>query len=121
MVSPIVAFALFWYYNRVRALNRSKLLVEKAILVLGLILLALDCKLMLWHNGNGSIAVSFLLVPLEWLSIWRPFPALLIVSDIRQGLFYSALFSFWLIFTGEHLIDDGTRNNLVAYRHCLLY
>lgn len=59
LVSPIVAFALFWYYNRVRALNRSKLLVEKAILVLGLILLALDCKLMLWHNGNGSIAVPF--------------------------------------------------------------
>ena len=45
-------------------------------------------------------------------------PWLPLFNDIKQGIFYAALMIFWLVFTGEHLInDDGTgeKNGLVAY------
>ena len=45
-------------------------------------------------------------------------PWLPLFNDIKQGIFYAALMVFWLVFSGEHLInDDGTgeKNGLVAY------
>lgn len=50
-------------------------------------------------------------VPVEWLTLWMHMPFMLLFSDIRQGLFYSVLFSFWIIFTGEHLMVTPSLSN----------
>lgn len=43
-------------------------------------------------------------VPLEYLTLSYDMPFMLLLSDIRQGVFYAVLLSFWLVFAGEHLM-----------------
>jgi hypothetical protein len=45
--------------------------------------------------------------PLEMLSLYLDLPWMLVVDDFRQGLLISALFSFWILFVGEHTAGDG--------------
>ena len=45
-----------------------------------------------------------LLVPVDWFSLVLHMPFMVLYSDIRQGLFYSVLLCFWIIFAGEHMM-----------------
>jgi len=43
-------------------------------------------------------------VPLEYLTLWVEMPFMLLLGDLKQGIFYAMLLSFWLVFAGEHLM-----------------
>ncbi|KAL7306916.1 hypothetical protein TKK_0001075 [Trichogramma kaykai] len=66
---------------------------------------------------------SYIVVlPLECLTLLFDMPYMLLLEDIRQGIFYATLFSFWLVFAGEHLmVEDGDqKTSLKGYwRHLL--
>ena len=51
---------------------------------------------------GGSL--TLLNLPLELLTLAYDCPWMTVISDIKQGVFYSSLLSFWLIFAGEHLM-----------------
>lgn len=93
---PLVIATLVWYWRRIRLLARPPQLLEGLLLSLG-------------------TAMTILNVPLEFLTLWINMPFMLLMSDIRQGIFYATLLSFWLIFCGEHLMDDVERNKLRSY------
>ncbi len=81
-------------------LPRNSTLLERTLLALATILTLLN-------------------LPLELLSLVADVPWLLLVSEVRQGLFYAALMVFWLVFAGEHGINEtgetGERAGLRAY------
>ncbi|KMQ92478.1 protein wntless-like protein [Lasius niger] len=82
---PIVLGVLAWYWRRVYMLSRSPALLEYMLLTLG-------------------SALTFLNLPLEYLTLAFDMPFMLLLGDIRQGVFYATLLSFWLVFAGEHLM-----------------
>uniref|UniRef100_A0A1I8ACZ7 Protein wntless homolog n=1 Tax=Steinernema glaseri TaxID=37863 RepID=A0A1I8ACZ7_9BILA len=102
VIAPFIVAATVWYYKRVSALNRPRYLVENSILALGISLAILD-------------------FPIEWMSLWFRLPCMLLIADIRQGLFYAVLFSFWLIFAGEHLNDGNASGTLKNYWRNLVF
>lgn len=112
LISPFIILATFWYYQRMTLLNRQRFLIEKCILALGISLVVLDCEFIL--SCTPQVLSILFLVPVEWISLWAKTPFMLLISDLRQGLFYAVLFSFWLIYAGEHLLDYSSRNNLVS-------
>lgn len=57
-------------------------------------------------------------VPLEYLTLMFDMPFMPLLADIRQGVFYAQLLSFWLIFAGEHmLIQDGASTLKTYWKH----
>lgn len=96
VVAPVSILILIWFAQRVKKLRRDSLLLEKALFCLG-------------------VVTAFMNFPLEWFTLWINLPFMLLVTDIRQGLFYGMLMSFWVIFAGEHLVDQPERNNLKSY------
>ncbi|KAK7070762.1 B9 domain-containing protein 1 [Halocaridina rubra] len=96
---PTIVAIMIWFWHRVTQLSRPPVLLEYMLMLLGVALTILNC-------------------PLEYLTLAFDCPWMTVVSDIRQGLFYASLLSFWLIFAGEHLMDDIERNRLKVYwRH----
>lgn len=64
--------------------------------------------------------MHFSAVPLEYLTIFIEMKFMTLLSDVRQGIFYAMLCSFWLVFAGEHMLiqESGERNTLKIYwRH----
>ncbi|CAH1773193.1 unnamed protein product [Owenia fusiformis] len=96
LMFPTVLMVLCWFWRRIMMLERKPNLLEKALLCLG-------------------IALTQLNLPIEWFTLWFDFPFMLLLSDIRQGVFYSFLMCFWIIFSGEHMMDQVERSRLVQY------
>lgn len=95
---PIIIGIMIWFWRRVHILTRTPALLEYMLICLG-----------------GTLA--FLDMPLEYLTLVFDMPYMLLLSDIRQGIFYAMLLSFWLIFAGEHMLvqDNGEKNTIKMY------
>uniref|UniRef100_UPI00359017E2 protein wntless homolog n=1 Tax=Myxine glutinosa TaxID=7769 RepID=UPI00359017E2 len=96
MLTPAILLCLVWFWNRVYKLPRTPVLLEKLIFSLGL-------------------SMTLVNLPLEWLSVGFNWTWMLLFGDLRQGLFYALLLCFWVIFCGEHLMDQKERNRLSFY------
>lgn len=98
---PFIIIIMAWFWQRVHLLQRKPALLE-------CMLLALGC------------ALTFLNLPLEYFTLVFDMPFMLLLSDIRQGIFYACLLSFWLVFAGEHMLiqETGEKSTLKSYwRH----
>ncbi|XP_060523159.1 protein wntless [Cylas formicarius] len=95
---PIIVTIMIWFWNRVHILSRTPALLEYMLISLG-------------------ATLAFLDMPLEYLTLHFDMPYMLLLSDIRQGIFYAMLLSFWLVFAGEHMLiqDTGEKNSLKTY------
>ncbi|XP_059470614.1 protein wntless isoform X2 [Neocloeon triangulifer] len=93
---PVIVGIMVWFWNRVHQLNRPPALLEQMLLFLG-------CSL------------TVLNLPLEYLTLAFDMPYMSLIGDIRQGVFYASLLSFWLVFAGEHLMENEDHNTLRAY------
>ncbi|KAK5906641.1 hypothetical protein CesoFtcFv8_004567 [Champsocephalus esox] len=93
--TPWILVASVWYWHRIGLLARPPVLLEKVILALG-------------------VSMTILNVPVEWLSLGCDWTWMLLLEDAQQGVFYTTLFCFWIIFCGEHLVDQNQRNRLSA-------
>ncbi|EDV51384.2 protein wntless isoform X2 [Drosophila erecta] len=96
---PFVVGIMIWFWRRVHLLQRSPALLEYMLIYLG-------------------AALTFLNLPLEYLSLVFEMPYMLLLSDIRQGIFYAMLLTFWLVFAGEHmLIQDAPNKSTIRSRY----
>lgn len=95
---PIIIGIMAWFWRRVHILSRTPALLEYMLISLG-------------------CALAFLNLPLEYLTLYFDLPFMLLLSDIRQGVFYAMLLSFWMVFAGEHMLiqDNGEKNSLKLY------
>ena len=95
-----VIAVMAWMYKRLQLLPRSPTLLEKMLLALG-------------------FSLTLLNLPMEYLTLSFDMPWINLFNDIKQGVFYVMLMVFWLVFAGEHLINDddthGHRNGLFDY------
>ncbi|XP_043555308.1 protein wntless homolog isoform X3 [Chiloscyllium plagiosum] len=95
-LTPSILIIMIWYWRRITMMTRPPVLLEKVIFALG-------------------ISMTFINIPVEWFSIGFDWTWMLLFGDIRQGIFYAMLLSFWIIFCGEHLMDQNERNRLSVY------
>nr|XP_006011674.1 PREDICTED: protein wntless homolog isoform X1 [Latimeria chalumnae] len=95
-LTPSILIIMIWFWRRITMLTRPPVLLEKVIFALG-------------------ISMTFINLPVEWFSIGYNWTWMLLFGDIRQGIFYAMLLSFWIIFCGEHMMDRAQRNRLSVY------
>ncbi|XP_071374684.1 protein wntless homolog isoform X2 [Centroberyx affinis] len=95
-LTPSILIIMIWYWRRITLMTRPPVLLEKVIFALG-------------------ISMTFINIPVEWFSVGFNWTWMLLFGDIRQGIFYSMLLSFWIIFCGEHLMDHTERNRFSVY------
>ncbi|XP_067419459.1 protein wntless homolog isoform X3 [Emydura macquarii macquarii] len=95
-LTPSIFIIMVWYWRRITMMTRAPVLLEKVIFALG-------------------ISMTFINIPVEWFSIGFDWTWMLLFGDIRQGIFYAMLLSFWIIFCGEHMMDQNERNHLSGY------
>ncbi|CAG9792799.1 unnamed protein product [Diatraea saccharalis] len=95
---PCIIAILAWFWRRIYILERKPVLLERMLLSLG-------------------IALCVLNMPLEYFTLHFDLPFMLLLGDIRQGIFYAMLFSFWLVFAGEHMLiqNNPTQSSLKQY------
>ena len=63
--------------------------------------------------GLGA-ALTQLNFPAELLLLYIEIPFMMFLNDLRQGIFYCVLLSFWIIFVGEHLLDGARTNSKLS-------
>ncbi|XP_061099643.1 protein wntless homolog isoform X2 [Conger conger] len=95
-LTPSILIIMVWYWRRITLMTRPPVLLEKVIFALG-------------------ISMTFINIPVEWFSVGFNWTWMLLFGDIRQGIFYAMLLSFWIIFCGEHLMDQTERNRFAVY------
>ncbi|XP_030061611.1 protein wntless homolog [Microcaecilia unicolor] len=95
-LTPSILIIMVWYWRRITMMTRSPILLEKIIFALG-------------------ISMTFINIPVEWFSIGFNWTWMLLFGDIRQGIFYAMLLSFWIVFCGEHMMDQSERNHFSRY------
>ncbi|KAM4722536.1 protein wntless homolog [Rhinophrynus dorsalis] len=95
-LTPSILIIMIWYWRRITMMTRPPVLLEKVIFALG-------------------ISMTFINIPVEWFSLGFNWNWMLLFGDIRQGIFYSMLLSFWIIFCGEHMMDQMERNRISVY------
>uniref|UniRef100_A0A8K9XF24 Wnt ligand secretion mediator n=1 Tax=Oncorhynchus mykiss TaxID=8022 RepID=A0A8K9XF24_ONCMY len=95
-LTPSILIIMVWYWRRITLMTRPPVLLEKVIFALGL-------------------CMTFINIPVEWFSVGFNWTWMLLFGDIRQGIFYAMLLSFWIIFCGEHLMDQMERNHFSIY------
>ncbi|KAI2667427.1 hypothetical protein H4Q32_003903 [Labeo rohita] len=71
--------------------------------------------IMIWIIFALGISMTFINIPVEWFSVGFNWTWMLLFGDIRQGIFYAMLLSFWIVFCGEHLMDQTERNRFSVY------
>ena len=95
-IFPIVLLTLCWFWNRISNLDRKSNALEQTLFALG-------------------FSCSILNLPVEWLTLFYDLKWMLLYSDLRQGVFYSLLCTFWIVFAGEHYIEQNTTKSFKSY------
>ncbi|KAJ8676140.1 hypothetical protein QAD02_011926 [Eretmocerus hayati] len=96
-VSFLLTFiTLCWYCTRIRMLHRSTTVLESMLLSLG-------------------FALCILNLPFEYLDLLFNVVYMLLLEDIKQGIFYTLLFSFWVVLVGEHFMVDEDETCFRSY------
>ena len=103
---PIEWFTL-WIYMSCSICAASAHWVVHTLDLHVLLYMCCQCPLSGSISGYTCLALYVLPVPIEWFTLWIYMPYMMLFSDIRQGLFNTVLLSFWIIFTGEHMMVRG--------------